>query len=604
VTTVRLIGPGRAGRSLAAALADAGCDVRGVLTRADDLTGAGRGVDVLVIATPDAAISTVAQCVAPRPDTVVMHLSGALGLDVLAPHLRRASLHPLVPLPSPEVGRVRLRSGVTFAVAGDPVAARLAELLGGTAMVVGDEHRAAYHAAACIAANHLVALMGQVERVAASAGLGLDAFVGLAGAALTDVAELGPVAALTGPASRGDEATLERHRHVLGHAERPGYDAGVALARRLAEAASASNPTPSSKIRSRRAVASQRGATTAARGSRSLERGATMPARRVPADRSAAAALPLGRRASCAAVLCTTASGFSRTLDAERAVGRTVGLVPTMGALHDGHRSLIARARRECDVVAVTLFVNPLQFDDAGDLAAYPRTLERDVQVAGSAGASMVFAPSVDEMFPGYPAPVASTVHVAGVSEGLEGASRPGHFDGVATVVAKLFALSGPCRAYFGEKDFQQLAVVRQMVKDLSVPVEVVGCATVREPDGLAMSSRNARLSPSERRAARALHRALRVGRRRIEAGERDPGRVGAAMAAVLAAEPLVTPDYAVAVDPGTLRPPSEIGTETRLMLAARVGAVRLIDNEGVSRPAARKKGRAELLLVNTGEEI
>jgi len=234
VTTVRLIGPGRAGRSLAAALADAGFVVRGVLARGDDLSAAARGVDGLVIATPDGAVAQVAAAVVPVPGTVVVHLSGALGLDVLAPHRRRASLHPLVPLPSPEVGRVRLRAGATFAVAGDPMATQMAEALGGRVISVDDEHRAAYHAAACIAANHVVALLGQVERVAASAGLPLDAFLGLTRAALVDVGELGPAAALTGPAARGDDGTIERHRAALASEERPGYDAGVALARRLA----------------------------------------------------------------------------------------------------------------------------------------------------------------------------------------------------------------------------------------------------------------------------------------------------------------------------------------------------------------------------------
>ena len=232
--SVRVVGPGRAGRSLAAALSDAGCDVRGLLGRGDDVTDAARDIDVLAIATPDDAISAVAGAVTPDPRSVVVHLSGALGLGVLAPHERRASLHPLVPLPSPEVGRVRLRSGVTFAVSGDPVAAELARVLDGTALAVDDDQRARYHAAACIAANHLVALMGQVERVAASAGLGLEPFLGLARAALTDVADLGPVAALTGPAARGDDATIRRHRSVLPPDELAGYDAGVALAERLA----------------------------------------------------------------------------------------------------------------------------------------------------------------------------------------------------------------------------------------------------------------------------------------------------------------------------------------------------------------------------------
>lgn len=219
---------------MAAALADAGCDVRALLGRGGDVTTAAEDVDVLVLATPDSTLADVAGAVRPVDSTVVVHLSGALGLDVLAPHARRAGLHPLVPLPSPEVGRVRLRSGVTFAVAGDPVAGTLARVLGGRTIVVDDAARAAYHAAACIASNHVVAVLGQAERVAATAGLDLDAFSGLVRAALADVAELGPAAALTGPAARGDEATLARHRAALAPEELAGYDAGVALVRRLA----------------------------------------------------------------------------------------------------------------------------------------------------------------------------------------------------------------------------------------------------------------------------------------------------------------------------------------------------------------------------------
>jgi predicted short-subunit dehydrogenase-like oxidoreductase (DUF2520 family) len=213
---------------------DTGCELRGVRARGDDVTSAADGVDVVIIATPDGAVAEVAAAIAPVETTVVLHLSGALGLDVLAPHRRRASLHPLMPLPSAEVGRVRLRSGITFAVAGDPVATTLGLSLGGRCIEIDDDHRAAYHAAACIAANHLVALLGQVERVAASAGLGVDAFVPLAAAALQDVADLGPAAALTGPAARGDGTTLARHRIAVGPDEVAGYDAGVALARRLA----------------------------------------------------------------------------------------------------------------------------------------------------------------------------------------------------------------------------------------------------------------------------------------------------------------------------------------------------------------------------------
>jgi predicted short-subunit dehydrogenase-like oxidoreductase (DUF2520 family) len=218
---------------MVSALVDSGCVLRGVLGRGDDLSAAADGVDVVLIATPDRSVAEVAAAIAPVATTVVIHMSGALGLDVLAPHVRRGSLHPLVPLPTPEIGRVRLSSGITFAVAGDPVATDLGRSLGGRCIEVDDTQRAAYHAAACIAANHLVGLLGQVERVAAAAGLGLDAFVVLAGAALRDVADLGPAAALTGPAARGDEDTLARHRAAIGPDEVPGYDAGVELVRRL-----------------------------------------------------------------------------------------------------------------------------------------------------------------------------------------------------------------------------------------------------------------------------------------------------------------------------------------------------------------------------------
>ncbi len=237
--TIRIIGPGRAGSSFAAALSTHGWEVLGILGRHDDLTRAAEGVDVLIIATPDDIVPSVAAKVAPCPTTTVLHLSGSLGLDALAPHVRRAALHPLVPLPNAEVGAARLGAGVTFAVAGDPMARRLAESLGGRMVAVADEDRATYHAAACIAANHVVALLGQVERVAASVGLDLEAFMPLARAALDDVAELGPRAALTGPARRGDWATLSRHLDALPKGERAGYQAGAALATRLAEAAAA-----------------------------------------------------------------------------------------------------------------------------------------------------------------------------------------------------------------------------------------------------------------------------------------------------------------------------------------------------------------------------
>jgi len=275
-----------------------------------------------------------------------------------------------------------------------------------------------------------------------------------------------------------------------------------------------------------------------------------------------------------------TRAACADTLDRARATDGTVGLVPTMGALHAGHTSLIARARAECDVVVVTIFVNPLQFGDPDDIAAYPRTLDHDLACA-EAGADVVFVPSVREMYPSWPDPPATTVSVRGVSEVWEGASRPGHFDGVATVVAKLFSVAGRCRAYFGLKDFQQLAVVRQLTEDLALPVEVVGCPIVREPDGLAFSSRNVRLSPAERAAATVLSRALAAGRAALAGGERSSVAVRAAMRAVVETEPLVDLDYAAVVDARTLADPAHVGdlAGVRLLIAARVGPVRLIDN-------------------------
>ncbi len=232
--SIRIIGPGRAGTSLAAALTARGWAFAGFRGRHDDIAGAAGGVDVLVIATPDDAVAEVAATVLPEPTTTVVHLSGSLGLDVLAPHPRRAAVHPLVPLPNGEVGAARLASGVTFAVAGAPVAREMVECLGGRLVEVDDDNRAAYHAAACIAANHVVALLGQVERVAASVGLDLESFLPLTRAAVDDVASLGARAALTGPARRGDWATLSRHLDALPEDERSAYQAGAALATRLA----------------------------------------------------------------------------------------------------------------------------------------------------------------------------------------------------------------------------------------------------------------------------------------------------------------------------------------------------------------------------------
>jgi pantoate--beta-alanine ligase len=275
-------------------------------------------------------------------------------------------------------------------------------------------------------------------------------------------------------------------------------------------------------------------------------------------------------------------------LDGERAVGRAVGLVPTMGYLHDGHLSLMRLARAETDVVVASIFVNPLQFAAGEDLDSYPRDLDRDGRLAEAAGVDVLFVPGTDEMFP---QPVLTTVSVAELSERLEGAARPHHFAGVATVVAKLFAIVGPCRAYFGEKDFQQLAVIRRMARDLSLPVEVVGCPTVRDLDGLALSSRNSYLTADEREAAPVVYRALRAGAAAILAGERDAAAVRTLVGQIIEAEPLAQLDYAEVVDADSFRIPDPLGGNLRLLAAVRFGRARLIDNVGVTVPAPTQGG-------------
>lgn len=280
---------------------------------------------------------------------------------------------------------------------------------------------------------------------------------------------------------------------------------------------------------------------------------------------------------------------FRKEMDAERGAGRRVGLVPTMGALHGGHTSLMECAAAECDVVAATLFVNPLQFGAREDLAGYPRDPDGDRALAEAAGATYLFAPPYEEMFPETPL---TAVTVAGLSDVLEGASRPGHFRGVATIVTKLLSLAGPCRAYFGEKDYQQLAVIRRLVRDLSLAAEVVACPTVRAADGLALSSRNAYLTPEERAVAPTLYQALRAGRA-AAAGAPSSGRseppsadaVRAAMADTVARQPLIQLEYAEVVDPDDLAPLATIDRDARLLIAARLGRARLIDNVAAERP-------------------
>ena len=265
---------------------------------------------------------------------------------------------------------------------------------------------------------------------------------------------------------------------------------------------------------------------------------------------------------------------------ARAAEGRPIELVPTLGALHAGHVSLLERGRAAGGALWMTLFLNPLQFGANEDLATYPRPLERDLELAKQAGVELVFTPTVDDL---YPPAFASYVEPTGAATRWEGESRPGHFRGVATVVAILFRLCQPRRAYFGEKDYQQLQVIRQLVRDLHLDVEIVPCPTIREPDGLAYSSRNVYLAGPERRSATVLYRALQAARRDYRAGERRGDRLVVRMTETVAAEPGATLDYAAVVDPASLEPLHEVEGAARLLIAAHVAGVHLIDNMAVS---------------------
>jgi len=270
------------------------------------------------------------------------------------------------------------------------------------------------------------------------------------------------------------------------------------------------------------------------------------------------------------------ARGITEMTAARLALPEPLGLVATMGCLHEGHLSLVARARKECAATAATLFVNPAQFGPGEDYSKYPRTLERDLELLGRAGVDLACAPSVEEI---YPKGFQSFVTVEAAAAPLEGAARPGHFRGVATVCAKFFHLLRPQRAYFGQKDAQQLAIIRRMVRDLCFPLEIKACPTVREPDGLAMSSRNGYLSPAEREAAVILYQALGAAKTAWGRGECDGDALRAVMTKTLAMEPMARPQYASVADPQTLEELSIAGQDALFSVAVFVGSTRLIDN-------------------------
>lgn len=261
---------------------------------------------------------------------------------------------------------------------------------------------------------------------------------------------------------------------------------------------------------------------------------------------------------------------------AERKAGRRLGLVPTMGALHQGHLSLVQAAREKCDSVAVSIFVNPTQFGPNEDFAKYPRNLENDAAMLAGEQVDVIFAPSVDDM---YPAGAVTWVTVEGMSDRLCGKSRPGHFRGVTTVVAKLFHIIEPNLAFFGQKDAAQVAIIRRMVRDLNIPVAIEVCPIIREPDGLALSSRNAYLDPQERKAALVLHHSLQRAQKLFESGEHDSARLVATGREEFNREPKVRLDYFDVVDPDSLEPITIISNLALIAVAAFIGNTRLIDN-------------------------
>ena len=274
--------------------------------------------------------------------------------------------------------------------------------------------------------------------------------------------------------------------------------------------------------------------------------------------------------------ICTTIDEMRATSRTARQSGKRLGLVPTMGALHDGHLSLMRAAKSECDAVAASIFVNPLQFGPTEDLAKYPRTFDHDVQLLEKESVDILFAPTPAEMYtPG----AVTYVTVEGLSDKLCGKSRPGHFRGVATVVAKLFHIVEPDLAFFGQKDAAQATIIRRMVRDLNLPIEIVVCPIVREPDGLAMSSRNVYLSPQDRKSATVLNRSLTEVKQRFDQGERNATALIKAAKKVLAQEPTVRLDYFEIVDPSTLDPAPKLTGPALVAVAAVVGTTRLIDN-------------------------
>ena len=560
---ISVVGAGRVGTAMAVLLGRAGHRIVAVSGRGPtrdrasrflsdvpflDPADAARVGELVLIGVPDDAIPGIVEQIAAaegfRAEQWVAHLSGASGLGVLAPAraagARLLAIHPLQTFPDVSAA-LDLIPGCAMAVTADDaegftVGERIADDLMARPFRLDDAKRPLYHAAAVFASNYLIVTGAIAEDLFRSAGVPdpLAAMLTLQRASLDNVRTPGR----RSRAHRSGRARRRRDdRAQPGGAPRVGPGRGRVVRRALS-----------------------RGAGTG------VERRST--AGRAPRR---------GRRGARAMELIRAAADLTAAVDERRSAGADIGLVPTMGALHDGHASLIRRARSERDIVVVSIFVNPRQFGPDEDLSRYPRDEARDVGLAGSLGADVVWVPDVDAFYP--PGTELVTPDPGPVGEVLEGAARPGHFAGVLTAVHRLFDVVGASAAYFGEKDAQQLFLVRRMVHELGLPNTIVACPTVREPDGLALSSRNAYLSPEEREQAGCLFLALSEAAELAKDGEQDPAVIAATMAREVGATPLASLDYAAVVDEATFEPPDRVVAPARALIAARFPSARLIDN-------------------------
>jgi pantoate--beta-alanine ligase len=534
---VGVVGPGRLGTALAAALREAGVAVDGPAGRGE----IPEGCAAIVLCVPDGEIEAAAAAVAGAAP-LVGHTSGATPLSALAPAGGAAfGLHPLQTFSGASTGLVAF-GGAGCAIAGSTAealafAADLARTLGMTAFEIDDEGRAAYHAAASVASNFVVTLQAAAERIAAGAGLepeeARQLLLPLLRRTLENVGALGPERALTGPVARGDEATVAAQRRAVAEAAPELLDLFDQLVHH----------------------------TRALSGARVSETPRTRPSRTLGAMRTV-----------------RTVAELREALAPERRAGRSIGLVPTMGSLHEGHLTLLRRAREACDVVVMSLFVNPTQFGPSEDLDAYPRDEPRDAALAEAEGVDLLFAPAAEEVYPPGFSTIVTVAGLTGVLDGTPEQRGPEHFAGVTTVVTKLLNMAGPDVAYFGQKDAQQALVIRRLVRDLDIPVRIEVCPTVRDADGLALSSRNAYLSPAERERALGLSRALRAAEAEVAAGRIDAAAVLAAARAQLD-EHGIDPEYLELRSAADLSPAERVNGSTLLAVAAQVGRARLIDN-------------------------